>query len=78
MVFIGGMHARSRWACYDRTSFLFHVAEWRSKTFVKIPVNCQVVRNAQAAGIPCAGALRRVEVCSQHFCPGADLNELAQ
>ena len=36
-------------------------------------VNCQVVRNAQAAGIPCAGALRRVEVCSQHFCPGADL-----
>eukprot|EP00434_Breviolum_minutum_P002626 symbB.v1.2.002319.t1/scaffold123.1/size315817/4 len=30
----------------------------------------QVVRNAQAAGIPCAGALRRVEVCSQHFCPG--------
>lgn len=30
----------------------------------------QVLRFPQAAGKPCEGALRRVEVCSQHFCPG--------
>lgn len=30
----------------------------------------QVVRFAQDAGRPCEGALRRVEVCNQIFCPG--------